>query len=349
MRLVTLLVPLFLAATASAQEMPKVDASGSASALLAVSHFRSLSVSSTPRRTQLLGPVFNRISCDTEGNLYARRFEAGAKGAEPVEKIATTGALVRSFKPDSPTLTFSISDFFVGSQSELYMLAWSREQVYSGGRVYVIQFGSDGSVKSQTQISSEDFFPTNLAVFQSGEFLITGTKGREDSAPFTAVFDPNGKMIAQVYEPEDEDLRTKAEERDPSVHDAGLYGNIAVSLGGVVRGSDGNAYLMRRTSPALIFVISPKGQVIRKLRIDPGDSTSLPEQMQASESRLAVSFVAPGGPSLLKVVDYTGKDIATYQVSKTVLAGSLGCYNPPVVTWLNRNGAYMEIEELVDK
>ncbi len=347
MRLATLLVSLFFTSTALAQEMPK--APDSASALPAVSTVRALSMSSAPRRTQLLGPVFNRISCDAVGNLYARRFESGTKGAEPVEEMSTAGDPVRSFGLDDPTSKFSISDFSVGAQGELYVLAWSREHVHSRGRVYVIRFGSDGAVRSRTKILSEDFFPTSLAVFQSGEFLIAGTTGQQDSAPFTAVFGSNGKIIASIYEPEDEDLRKKAEALDPSVHDPRLYGNIAVSLGGVVRGSDGNVYLMRRTFPALIFVISPKGQVVRKFRIDPGDSTLLPEQIQVSQNRLAVSFSAPGGPSVVKVVDYAGKDIAAYQISATVLAGSLACYDPPVLTLLNRNGAYMEIEEFVEK
>jgi len=342
-RFVILLLAVLLPWGVCAQEAGNGAASQAATQSLSVRP--TIGIASS-LRTQFPGPTFNRVACDGSGNLYARRFQ-GDKGREPVEEIARTGALIRSFKVDDPSLNLSIGDFFVGPQDELYMLGWSMEHVHSGGRVYIAQFGRDGSLKSKTQVISEEMFPSSLAVFKSGEFLLTGRQGPGDNTPFTGVFASTGRLIAKIYEPEDEDLRKKADAGDASAHDARLYGNTAVSLGGAVGGWDGNVYVMRRTSPALIYVISPKGEVVRKLRIDPGDSTSLPEELQSSADRLAISFAAPDGTRFVKVVDLKGNDVAEYQMPSE-WAGALACYDARTFTFLSpgSDGSnYMRIEK----
>lgn len=304
-------------------------------------------------RTGFLGPAFNRVACDDEGNLYARRLRSGDKARGPVEEIGPSGDLFRSFKVEDPLLDLSIADFFVASGDEVYMVGWSMENVHAGSRIYVARFGRDGSLKSRTQIASEEFFPSNLAVFKSGELLLTGTEGPSDNTPFTGVFASDGRLIAKIHEPGDEDLRIKAEAGDASVHEAGIYGNAAVEMGAAVSGSDGNVYLMRRTSPALIYAISPRGEVVRKLRIDPGEFGSLPEELQSSGDRLALSFTGPDGARVVRVVDLKGIDIATYDIDPNLPAGPLACYNPPALTFLGADNegahSYMRLEKLQEK
>lgn len=285
-------------------------------------------------QTEFPGAAFNRVACDSEGNLYARTHQPGDKAKNPIQEIASNGALLHSFSPADAVLGLSIADFFLGPNDEVHIVGWSTARANTGGRVYLSRFGRDGSRGLTTQIISEQFFPTNLAVFKSGEILLTGTQGRSDNTPFTGVFNSDGTLISKVYEPEDEDLRRKEDEGDPSTHEAGVYGNSAVEMGGTVSGSDGNVYLLRRTSPALIYVISPKGKVVRKLRIDPGDSKYLPEEIQSAVDRLAITFGAAGVGRIMKIVDFMGRDVATYALDEDLLSGTLACYRPPSLTFL---------------
>jgi len=283
-------------------------------------------------QTQFRGPVFNRVTCDARGNVYARQFQARSKGRESVQEITRNGEVVRLFKVEDAGLDLSVGDFAIGPDNNVYMLGWSMEHVHPGSRVYVARFREDGSLKSTTQLTSEEFFPSSLAVFKTGEFLVTGRQGKADNTPFTGVFAASGKLIAKIYEPEDDDLRKRAEAGD--LHDGNLYGNTAVGLGRAVAGSDGNVYLMRRASLPLIYVISPKGNVVRKLWIDPASSAMLPDELQASKGRLAISFEAADGSRLIKVVDLTGNGLAEYPIDATVGTAALACYDPPVLTFM---------------
>jgi len=93
-------------------------------------------------------------------------------------------------------------------------------------------------------------------------------------------------------------------------------------------------------SPALVYVISPSGDV-RKIRIDAGDSKSVARSLKSYEGRLAVQFDKEAGSggrqSLLKVTDLAGNSIATYRVDPTAVGGRsffLAGYGPDGFTFV---------------
>ena len=139
----------------------------------------------------------------------------------------------------------------------------------------------DSSVKIQTKLQLDFFVDvTHLAVFKSGEYLVVGLaesigeRAPHLRTPLTAVFARDGRLVKKIYEPQDEDARQKAEGSDPKyLRCCSDSGNEFVGWNAdVAAGSDGNVYLMHGTSPPLIYVISPAGDVVRKFRIDPGNS-----------------------------------------------------------------------------
>lgn len=69
--------------------------------------------------------------------------------------------------------------------------------------------------------------------------------------------------------------------------------NVAVIGTRIALGDDGNLYLMRPLSPAIIYVISPNGSVLRRFTVDPGDESLQPSEMHVSTDRLALSFQHP--------------------------------------------------------
>lgn len=125
-------------------------------------------------------------------------------------------------------------------------------------------------------------------MFESDRFLVSGESGKDLRTPYTALFGANGKLAKQIYEAEDEDAPRKAELGDAEVTHNDERGNIFAERGDVTLGSDGNVYLLHGTSP-LVCVISPTGEVLRKMRIGV-DSGLLFRNVRSYKDRLAIAL-----------------------------------------------------------
>ena len=295
-------------------------------------------------KTALTGAVFNRAACDEAGNFYLRQVpdsgSAALIGRQPLLKIRPDGTLANAFKIADVSPDMTVQDFFVGSESDVYMVASSSARSDATNPIYVARFAGNGSLRATTQIASEEkFTPALMAVFKSGEILLSGVQGKRHHIPFTGVFSPSGKLIRKIFEPEDEDLRQRAEAGDQRVLSvsAGGGGNAAAELGSAVLASDGNVYVMRATAPVLIYAISPVGDVVRKLHIDTGDQSLVGDGLQSAPGgRLAVSLSPrAGGGTSVAIIDLKGNPVAMYDMAPGVPFGTFGCYAPPKLTFLS--------------
>jgi hypothetical protein len=255
--------------------------------------------------------MIDKIACDSEGDIYARVW-AGDESLTtrlPVREITPDGVLGRNFGvTDASQNTDLAKGIFVSRTGDLYQVA----RTASG--VYAVEFAKDGSVKSATKLEADPRLdPWQLAVFKTGGFLLTGLTGRDRRAPYTAVFDANGKLVKKIYEPEDEEARLKAEGGDIEYTNSNV-GNRFVGAGDVAAAEDGNVYLLRGTSPALVYVVSPAGDVVRKLHIDAGDPDLVAGDIKSYAGRLAIGF--RGSNNLVVVTDLQGKTLASYTVDR---------------------------------
>jgi hypothetical protein len=276
----------------------------------------------THRGTQSRGGI-----CDGAGTVYVRRTESEKPGQEraavPIRKISPAGDLVGSLRvldalPHNRTdggVDVVGRSVFATTDGRVFQAAIAHEGVF------VVEFASDGSVKAKTRLATgSSTTPWLLAVFRSGEYLLTATTGMDNLTPFTAVFAPDGQLVKKIYEPEDEEARLKASPSDWESRPIGAVGGADfVSRGDVAAGSDGNVYLLHGTaSPALIYVISPAGKVLRKLRIDAGDSDLLARSIKFYAGRLAVEFDRwfnfDTHQNLIKVTDLEGNSITDYRM-----------------------------------
>jgi hypothetical protein len=96
-----------------------------------------------------------------------------------------------------------------------------------------------------------------------------------------------------------------------------------VRRGDVSAGTDGNVYLLHGTaSPGLVYVISPAGEVVRKLRVDAGDSELLARSIKFYSGRLAIEFDRwfdfDTHQNVIKVTDLEGNSIAAYRIRPVV-------------------------------
>jgi len=270
--------------------------------------------------------------CDREGNVYARLLSAKESKERagvfrlPIEEITPEGTLAKRFRvADASASDVFGKHIFVSSDGAVYQLAITAQGIYA------IEFASDGSVKTKVKLEADPSVQAwDLAVFKAGGYLLTGETGRDSRTPYTAVFDADGRLARSVYEPEDEDARRKAESGD-AVYAPSNRGNRFVSLGAATAGSDGNVYLLRGTSPALVYVISPKGEVVRKLRVDAGAPDFEARSIESYGDRLAIGFNGP--TPLVIVTDLTGAPIGSYTVGGEGHL-DLACFGPQGLTFI---------------
>src|ERR1700736_1742383 len=97
-------------------------------------------------------------------------------------------------------------------------------------------------------------------------------------------------------------------------------------------GEDGNVYLMRRTSPATVYVISSSGDLLRTLSIEPADNGQMPYDMRVAEGRIAVEFSLSCSADHCEGANFTVADATTGQklfdyTDDKSLAGGFACYS----------------------
>lgn len=274
--------------------------------------------------SELVGIFIDPFQCDADRNIYLRGYDE-RKLLVPIKKFNEKGerqavyalSSVPDFKPHGAGY------FSVTPDGEVYQLAWSED-----GARHVVVYGKDGAFKSKIVLDEgKPFQAYQIAVFPKGEFLVSGLK-RNSNLPVTAVFDAQGKIVRLVQLQDDKEIQLAVERGDANLVNP-LYPtrtNHAVSHGNAAIGSDGNAYLMRRVSPALIYVISAAGELVRKIEVDAGDSNLLPNNMRLHKNRLAVMFRHPHtNEQVIKVVDsQSGEELGAYDA--TSLGPMFACY-----------------------
>lgn len=246
--------------------------------------------------------------CDGSGNLYVRLVsDAGSDYfLAPIRAVGRDGKVTGMFSL-AETWTNAVGrGVFVKDDGSVY------QAVIAPDGVYIVHFAKDRSIRSQTRLETQAFFdPWHVVVFDSGRFLVSGVEGKNRRKPVAAVFEPDGRLVKPIYESEDDDARKRAESGDSVfTHDADT-GNRFVDLGDVTLGSDGNAYLLHGTSPALVYVVSPTGDVIRKVKIGGDSSRFAFRDIESHAGRLAVGL-AEFGRIEVYVTDLAGVPVATY-------------------------------------
>jgi len=270
--------------------------------------------------------------CDADGNIYLRSGFVGAA----IRKLNPKGERVAIFQPDAnPDLEVGVAGHFaVTPDGELYLLVFARKEISR----YVFIFKKDGSYKEKIKLQPGfALMPSSLAVFSNGSMLITGERYDHDpkdpKLPFTGIFSADGRLLKEL-KLEDDAIRSKA----PSTPASGAIpvgaGSQAIIRGQIESAKDGNLYVMRAMSPAVFYVISPGGEVVRRFTVDSGQGVYIPSGMHISGSRIAVLFYSPQTmDKIIKIVTTEGEELASYEelradgkATKGVLGLAFACY-----------------------
>jgi hypothetical protein len=266
--------------------------------------------------------------CDEQERLYVKAtgrgpgmvgplFRVSARGVVEAE-FDTTGALVNRYaaRPDGGVI-----------------------MVHSDGRTkFIDNFGPDGTRESSLPLERPPvpFWPSQLAVFRSGEILVSGMQIRTTYKASTAIFDSTGHLVKQLVLDGDAAIENAIAEDT----DAQKRNSWAIDTSVAITGDDGLAYLMRATSPGLpvtVYAISPDGEVVHQIVVRAPSPKAGPNWgIRVGKNRLAVQFTQSCGgassdscrPQTYTVVDATtGKQLAVYEAAKEA-EGTMACFVP---------------------
>jgi hypothetical protein len=284
------------------------------------------------------GAAIGDVRCDNAGNHYARvvpSVESPLRDStqQPVRRIRPDGKIAGVFAvPDG----FRTQRFFVTGDGEVYQLAWRDHELGN----FILAFRSNGSVGAKIRLSADPFVPYQIAFFRTGDFLVSGVGGEHGHSLFTALFDVNGKLLHKIDESEDREFARRAAGGDKDfLTDVIDAGNAAGIFGDSVTGSDGNVYLLRAASPALIYVISPKGEILRKLHINPPGGGLRARGLLAAPGKLAIRFVESNGlAGTMLVVNLNGSLLTSHlSDNRETSPGVPGCYDGSSFTFVTSN------------
>ena len=271
--------------------------------------------------SRLSGP----FACDSDGNIYLR----SGLGSAPILKLNPKGERVALFQPAvNPDLEVGIAgSFSVAPDGELYMLVHARKEISR----YVFIFKPDGGYKEKIKLQPGfGWIPYSLAVFPDGSMLISGERydrdPRDPKLPFTGIFSADGRLLKELKLDDNNAVVAKTS----SVPASGAVpitsaGSQAIAWGQIESAQDGNLYVMRSSSPAIFYGISPGGAVERRFAVDSGHAGYRPQGMHISGNRIAVLFYDPHTmDKTMKIVDVEGQELAVYDEPRADRKADLG-------------------------
>ncbi len=336
------LCPLFLPLFSFAQ----IDASSRAGDSASKTSGSTLTLRATSTATlasEAGGAFMSPAKCDADGSLYIRKFAGDRPLLGAVVKIGSDGKRAAVFDPAAfSQLGLQRADAFSpAADGGMYRIA------QTGGlkpQVYVLHFSSDGSASSSTRLDA-DFEVYTFAAFADGNFLLSGVRRdaqdkNDRGRNFTAVFSADGRELAQLSFPDP--LKTPAVEKpsprtsaptptpaknaEPPVAQAtpGEKASPILDLADAEVGRDGYLYVMRGSSPAVVYAIASSGKIMKTIQVPTTVEGGRPSAFHVSGNRLAVLFQNEDSDRANMVVAdaETGRKIASY--ANSVGAGTAG-------------------------
>jgi hypothetical protein len=278
--------------------------------------------------SEMGGAFMFPAKCDADGNLYIRKYATDRPLLGPIVKIDAEGKRVALFDPAAVSrLKLDRADAFAPApDGGLYQIALVG---ISHPEIYVLHFSSDGAMSTPIRLDA-DFQPYQFAAFADGNLLASGFQrdSENKSAPqraYTAVFSADGRLLTQLsFErpPTFGHAPSKALIKEPQATAPTL------DLSDAEPALDGNIYALRRSSPAVVYVISSAGKIIRTLTIKAPAPGVMANTIHVSANRMAISFWDDSNNHQTLVVadTQTGRRIVTYS-DPSGLGPSFACYS----------------------
>jgi len=263
--------------------------------------------------------------CDQQGRTYVKLLSGEPGHVEPLLRISDKGLVEAQFdmsgemplryamRPDGGAVMF-----------------------HSDGKYkFLDNFAPDGKHESSVRLEPPPtpFFPSQIAVFHSGEIFISGLQYQPGYKASAAIYSTTGSLIKQPTLDEDE----RREQEIATDSGAQKLNAEAVNESVATPGDDGLVYLMRPTNPVLVYAISRAGDVLRTIRVTPPVGAGAPDfGLRIVKNKVMIQYRRDCGPgvkacvgSVIAIVDSdTGKRLADYEANTKEVAGTITCYVP---------------------
>ena len=215
--------------------------------------------------------LMHPTACDEQGRVYVKLLWGEPGNVEPLLRISDKGIVELQFD-----MSHEMPLRYAMRPEGGVVMFHSDEH----GR-FLDSLGSDGKLESSLRLepTPTPFFPSQLAVFQSGEIFISGQQIKPSYKASAAVYNASGALTKQLAF--DEDIKKEQEIANDSsaqkLHAEAVNESVATA------GDDGLVYLMRPTSPALVFAVSRAGEVVRSFKVTaPAGFSGCQEQIDDS-------------------------------------------------------------------
>jgi hypothetical protein len=273
---------------------------------------------------EFTGGIAYPTACDEQGRSYIKLLKPGPGMVGPLFKLSSQGVVETQFDTSGAL----INRYAVRPDGGVIMMH------SDGGAKFLDDFAPDGKRETSVRLESPPtpFFPSQLAVFHSGEIFISGLRYRPGYKAGAGIYSRTGSLVKQLTFEKDE----KVEQEIANDLDAQKLNREAVDKSVAIAADDGLVYLMRATSPAIVYAISPAGDVLRTIVVVTPSGAGMPEfGLRVVKNRLLLQFrrkcdgkVNSCQGSIYAVLDATtGKTLAAYEADKEV-AGPIACYIP---------------------
>jgi hypothetical protein len=312
---------------------------------------------------QFGGGFPDRIKCDLDGNLYA--FLNLDRG--DIIRISADGKNFTTYSlAGVPEMTtnedeeISTPEFTPAIDGDLYVIVnrfnpraetermKKKQEPEFDSRVII--FDSDGKYQSQFKVEA-GFEPTHIAIFPSGDVLLTGgivkSAARAGSAAFAGIFNDRGQLIKEIPMPED--VRFPPGAKAPPKPATQVFRYLVA--GTAQAASDGNIYVVYNMPRIPIYVFSPAGEIVKTVTLQEFESERL-LNVKVSAGRLVAAFqpfheenadkkhrregVVPLEDPVLRVFDAQSDEVVAEYTAPRKL-GRFACYTPEVFTFLRRD------------
>ena len=267
------------------------------------------------------------VRCDPHGDIYLRVASAPDVSHQLLTRIGRDGDMT-TFGPgkvsDAELNEWRMADFAVSN------VVWVLGGTPSS-KSYVLRFDPKGEYKGAVTLDA-DFHPQQIAVFDSGDFLLSGVKqtGSGTDAhftPVTAMFDKSGKFLKPIALEENGE---SSEKQEP----AKSYQQVGAAITlGEAESWAGEVYVLWAAAKPAVYVISAGGMVLRRLVLETPAGDGKPVAMRVAQSQIAVEFWKPasdptqsGHYEFIVYDAFRGEKLTAYTVAPD-LHGTFACFD----------------------
>lgn len=308
---------------------------------------QQLHVSSTKIIADLPHLFVLPLRCDSGQNVFVWGADPSG-GRLPILELNADGKELLRFNISEATQDgierAFVQTYAVTSDGSLYELLALPSGIVAG-----VHFRPTGEYAGAVYLDKR-FNTVHLAVFRTGELLVDGTTamGSDSHEPFLTIFDPMGRLLAEVQsgEPPLTLSAPAPPKRGEKAHTQGAEispGSVAAfDLSMAESGSD-LVYVLRQGKKPAVLAISPSGLIDHKLVLAPPAGDPQVVALKAGPSQLLVEYVqpqaAPNGSAVSTFVVYDSNDgtnLAEYEPDPGL--GSFACTDwRGGFTFLSRN------------